>query len=149
MAERASGQAQAPLLEDRVDLLVVGGAAGGAVARAARGDALRLVTADERAAGVAGLGAHVDAGEPVDRALGIVDRLVAGLDGAAVPAGGRARAADRRADRRLLRTVDGHRAAGVVVHRPGRVPSGVGLDIGHVAAGEDRAAERAAAAVGA
>src|SRR5690606_28031489 len=112
----------------------------GAVARAARGHALGAVAGDERAARVAGLGAHVGAGQAVDGALGVVHGLVQRLHGAAVPAGGRAGPADRGAGGGLVRVADGPGAA-VHVHDVLQVLAAADLDPGAVLTGEDRGAE--------
>src|SRR5699024_7918778 len=131
-----------PAVQRRGDFLVVGRASGGAVAGAAGGHALGLVIGDEGAPGVTGLGAHVGAGQVLDRALGVAHRLATGLDGSAVPAGGGTGAADRRADRGLGGAVD-HLAATVVgVDQVGDGPVGGGCDEGGVVAGEDGLFER-------
>src|SRR5690606_16455827 len=91
---------------------------------------------------IAGFGAHVGAGQAVDRALRVVDGLVQRLHGAAVPAGGRAGAADRSAGSGLVRVVD---VAGAVVHVHDVVERLAAADLhpSAVGTGEDRAAEGA------
>src|SRR5690606_27792794 len=135
-------QRQVPGAERRADRLEVGRAAPAAVARAARGHALGAVAGDEGAARIAGFGAHVGAGQAVDRALRVVDGLVQRLHGAAVPAGGRAGAADRSAGSGLVRVVD---VAGAVVHVHDVVERLAAADLhpSAVGTGEDRAAEGA------
>src|SRR5690606_37301042 len=120
-----------------------GGPAGAAVAGTTGGDALGLVTGAERTTGVTRLGADVGAGQVAHRALRVVDGLVLGLDGAAVPAGGGAGAAHRRADSGLGGA--GHVADAAVpqVHPRPRGPAAVGPDPGHVPTREDRASHRA------
>src|SRR5690606_33040293 len=114
--------------QDRVDRREVGRAAGAAVAGPAGGDALRLVAREERAAGVAGLGADRGADEAVHAALRVGDGGVVGLDGAAVPARGGTGAAHVRADRCLGGAGDRDGATVVVVDRADGVVVGAGPD---------------------
>src|SRR5689334_20214977 len=80
--------------QDLVDGLEVGGAARGAVARAAGRHALRVGAGDEGTARVTRLGADAGLGEAVDRALGVIHRRVQGLEAVAVRAGRGTGAAD-------------------------------------------------------
>src|SRR5262249_3403477 len=139
----AGNQREAEGGQDLVDRLEERGSAGGAVAGAAGGDALGLVAAEPGAAGVAGFGTGVGLGEASDGAFGVVDRLVGGLDGAAVPTRGGAGPADALPDPGGAGAGDRHVAVAVAVdHRRG-APGVVGGDERVVVAREGRSLERA------
>src|SRR5690606_7741044 len=114
-----------------------GRTARGAVAAAAGGEADRAAAREERAAAVAGLGAHVGLDQAVDDvAVAVVHGGVQAGDRARVHLGGGAAAGDLHADRGLGGTGDGLRGAVVEVHLARVVHVGGVLDQAVVVARE-------------